>query len=389
MKKNGQVIAAVMIMVAALAGCGTAPASEAPAEQAAETAAQETETPEESGTGEEQEAGMVSAWRDITEEEAAEAIPNLFKAPDGAEVLAWTMLDDAAEANGKPGPLVDLQFSMDDLIFDARAQVTGDEYMDLSGLDYEWTAEDETTLAGWGEGHMPAKLYRNINDSGMIDLITWHDTEIGTSYSLSVAAADLEGFDIQAVAEQMYDPSKQAGADIPDEAEEHIPRDISGCDTFTQIVDKLESGAGYANAAIDGTDVLLVADQVYELDGEGTGRFSAIDAEVYYYNEDGAPTYAGYVTAAGTAYPLAVSDGRLFVCGGHFVKKMILIAGGMACDEEAYVEFDSNGKETYYYRSDTHTVNDDEEAKYPDDSKLTEMFEQFGNAETIEFSKVQ
>ena len=203
------------------------------------------------------------------------------------------------------------------------------------------------------------------------------------------AAADLEGFDIQAVAEQMYDPSKQAGADIPHEAEEHIPRDISGCDTFTQIVDQLESGVGYANAVIGGTDVLLVADQVYEFEGEGTGKFSAIDAEVYYYNEEGIPTYAGYVSASGTAYPLAVTDGRLYVCGGHYVKKMVLLAGGMVCDEEAYVEYDSDGNETYYYRSDTHTVNDDEDAKYPDDSKLNEMFEQFENAKVIEFSKIQ
>ncbi len=390
MKKNNLVIAGIIIAMIALTGCGTdTPVSEASTEQAAETVAQETEIADESETGEKQEVGMANPWREITAKEAAEAIPNLFKAPDGAEVLAWTMLDDAAEANGKPGSLVDLQFSMDDLIFDARAQVTGDEYMDLSGLNYEWTAEDETTLSGWGGGNMQAKTYRNINDSGMIDLITWYDAEIEISYSLSVAAADLEGFDIQAVAEQMYDPSKQAGVDIPDEAEEHIPRDISGCDTFTQIVDQLESGAGYANVVIDGTDVLLVANHVYEFEGEGTGKFGAIDAEVYYYNEDGIPTYAGYVSASGMAYPLAVSDGRLYVCGKHYVKKMILLAGGMVCDEEAYVEYDSDGNETYYYRSDTHTVNDNEEAKYPNDSMLTEMFEQFGNAETIEFSRVQ
>ena len=403
MKKKNLVIAGILVVMAVLAGCGTTKAEKAPTEQAAEATAQDKGTEEasgagmgqdkgtagESGTGAEQETGMANPWREITAEEAAEAIPNLFKVPDGAEVLAWTMLDDATEANGKAGPLVDLQFSMDDLIFDARAQATGDVSMDLSGLNYEWTVEDEATLAGWGGGNMSAKIYRNINDSGMVDLITWYDTEIGISYSLSVAAADLEGFDIQAVAEQMYDPSRQAGVDIPDEEEEHIPRDISDCDTFTQIVDRLEMGEGYANATIDGTDILLVTDYVYEYEGEGTGKYGAISADIYYYNEDGAPSYAGYVAASGTAYPLAVSDGRLFVCGGHYVKKMILFAGGMANDEEAYVEYDSDGNGTYYYRSDTHTVNDDEEAKYPDDSKLTELFLQFENADVIEFSKVQ
>ncbi|MBR1476956.1 MAG: hypothetical protein IJ608_03225 [Lachnospiraceae bacterium] len=354
MKKRNLFFTGVMLVMTALAGCGNAAEQKAPAEQAPEPVVQERPA--------EQEVGMANPWREITAKEAAEAIPNLFKAPDGAEVLAWTMLDDAAEANGKPGSLVDLQFSMDDLIFDARAQVTGDEYMDLSGLNYEWTAEDETTLSGWGGGNMSAKTYRNINDSGMIDLITWYDTEVGISYSLSVAAADLEGFDIQAVAEQMYDPSKQAGADTLDEAKEHIPRDISGCDTFTQIVNTLENGAGYANTTIDGVDVILIADQVYELDGGGTGRFNAIDAEVYYYSEDGVPTYAGYVAAAGTAYPLAVSDGKLFVCSGHFVRKMVIADGKMVSDEE---------------------VNS------PDDSRFNELFGQYEKAEVIEFSKVQ
>ena len=161
-------------------------------------------------------------------------------------------------------------------------------------------------------------------------------------------------------AEEPGTGEKQAGADIPDAADEHIPRDISGCDTFTQIVDTLESGAGYANVAIGGTDVLLVADQVYELDGEGTGRFNAIDAEVYYY-KDGVPTYAGYIAAAGTAYPLAVLDGRLFLCSGHFVKKMVIADGKMVPDEE---------------------VNS------PDDSKYNELFGQYEKAEVIEFSKV-
>ena len=379
----------LLVMLLGVSACGAEKQEEAGAgqEQVQIETEQKNDAKQENET--EQEVGMDNPWREITEEEAAEAIPNLFKAPEGAKVLAWTMLDDATEANGKAGPLVDLQFTLDELIFDARAQVTGDDYVDLSGLSYEWTAQDEVTLAGWGEGNMQAKTYRNIGESGMLDLITWYDTEIGISYSLSVAATDLEGFDIQAVAEQMYAPSGQAGADNSIEEEEHVSRDISGCDTFTQIVDGLESGAGYANASIDGTDVLLVSDQVFEYEGEDTGKYGAIDAEIYYYSEDGVPTYAGYVAASGTAYPLAVSDGRLFVCGGHYVKKMILLAGGMVSDEEAWVEYDTDGGETYYYRSDTQTVNDDEDAEYPDDSKLNEMFEQFENADVIEFSKVQ
>ncbi|WP_292213581.1 hypothetical protein [Butyrivibrio sp.] len=39
-------------------------------------------------------------------------------------------------------------------------------------------------------------------------MITWYDVEIGISYSLSTQDKDLDGFDIQAVAEQMYDEIK-------------------------------------------------------------------------------------------------------------------------------------------------------------------------------------
>ena len=56
---------------------------------------------------------------------------------------------------------------------------------------------------------MQGKSYRAADDQGYMDLITWYDIEIGIAYSLSVGAKDLDGFDLQAVAEQMYDPSNE------------------------------------------------------------------------------------------------------------------------------------------------------------------------------------
>ena len=67
---------------------------------------------------------------------------------------------------------------------------------------------------------MEGKMYRAINDSGYIDLITWYDVEIGIKYSLSVAAKDLDGFDIQAVAEQMYSDENEPYGNVPDVPEE-------------------------------------------------------------------------------------------------------------------------------------------------------------------------
>nr|MCR5127748.1 hypothetical protein [Lachnospiraceae bacterium] len=155
MKKRIMVLAVMGVMSAAqLAGCGekAAPAENPVVQTAPEVteAPETTEAPKGEGAENPGEVGMINPWRDATEEEANGLIPRLFTAPDGAKVLSWMILDDAKEANGEDGPLVDLQFELDGNIFDARAQVTGDDYLDLSGLYYEWTAEDEVTLANWG-----------------------------------------------------------------------------------------------------------------------------------------------------------------------------------------------------------------------------------------------
>jgi hypothetical protein len=73
----------------------------------------------------------------------------------------------------------------------------------------DWDVTEDRTLANWGMGRMQGKFSRAVNESGMVDLCTWYDVEIGILYSLSTASADLDGFDIQAVAEAMYNPDNE------------------------------------------------------------------------------------------------------------------------------------------------------------------------------------
>ncbi len=273
MKKRFMVLAVTGVMSAAmLAGCGEKAApTESPAVQTGQEATEApktTETPETTeapkGEGAENpgEVGMANPWRDSTEEEANELIPRLFTAPDGAEVLSWMVLDDPTEANGEDNPLVDLQFSLDGNIFDARAQVTGDDYLDLSGLYYEWTAEDEVTLANWGGGNMKGNTYRNINDNGMVDLITWYDVEIGISYSLSVVAEDLDGFDIQAVAEQMYSADNEplSGYALKDDTEY--------CTEQIQIAMAQKLFDAYEEMGADADSITVFVDKIYDSEAE-------------------------------------------------------------------------------------------------------------------------
>ena len=211
---------AVLILMLLLTGCQqkqaaapqeTEPAVETPTEAAepteeetaaAEPAEEETAAPEpaeEETTASGEEVQIANPWREVTREEAVAECPNSFEAPEGAENPSWSVMD-GGEENGK---LVQLTFEQDGLTFTAREQVTGEE-QDLSGLYYDWTAEDEMTLSTWRDGLMQGRTYRYIGEDGYVDLCTWYDVEIGISYSLSVSAPDLDGFDLQAVAEAIH-----------------------------------------------------------------------------------------------------------------------------------------------------------------------------------------
>ena len=387
MKKRlltGIVISALALQLVACGSAGTETSPMQTQETADETA-QETKTEEENAPiG----AQLANPWRDITEEQAYGMIPNCFSAPEGATNIRWSVMGETEE-DTLPGPLVQLDFDLDDMSFTERAQVTGDDYMDISGMYYDWTVSDDVTLANWGGDAMQGKAYRYLGENEMADLITWYDVEIGISYSISTVAPDLDGFDLQAVAEQTYDPAKQVWAGMPDD--DHEPMDITGCDTFTQIVDKLQPGQGYANANLVNQDVLLVSSGTYDLDVDQGKRFGAIDADIYMYDTDGSIVYLGYVQAGGTAYPLAMdADKHLCVGGNHNMAKMTIDENNrIAVDEEVYVLYDSNGNGTYYHVSDVAQVEQDPEGKLPDDSLFNLFFDNYFDAEVILFDTVQ
>ena len=109
-----------------------------------------------------------------------------------------------------PETTVQLEFDLDGMRFTAREQYYGESTKDnISGMYYQWTSSEDVTLANWASGQMKGKLYRYVGEDECVDLCTWMDVETGAVYSLGVSAKDLDGFDIQAVAESMYDPDKE------------------------------------------------------------------------------------------------------------------------------------------------------------------------------------
>ncbi len=146
-------------------------------------------------------------------------------------------------------------------------------------------------------------------------------------------------------------------------AKDHVQiTDSEGCDTFTQIVDKLKDGQGYANATLDGTDVLLVAESTFN---GGEEKEAATDAEIFMY-QDGKPVYLGCVMTGGTANPLMIKDGKLYSAGHHYVGKFTVEDGKLVIVEEVREKFDSAGNATYQYGSDDgkdHSAIDSDKAK--------------------------
>ncbi len=180
-------------MILALASCGAQKAEDTQAEDAK---AEETQA---------EEPQLANPWRDITEDEARELCPNSFGVPEGAENVRWSVMDSAADPSGVPGALVQLSFDLDGNSFTAREQVTGDKEADQSGMYYDWTVQGDMKLTNWG-GTIEGRYYRFIGETGYADLCTWYDAEAGVSYSVSVTARDLDGFDLQAIAEALYTP---------------------------------------------------------------------------------------------------------------------------------------------------------------------------------------
>ena len=161
--------------------------------------------------------------------------------------------------------------------------------------------------------------------------------------------------------------------------------DTSYCETFTQIVDKLPAGRGYTTVKVGDADVLLVASGVYD---DLEGHMAAIDAEIFDYNENDGIEYLGYITSGGTAYPLALKDGKLYSGGNHFMRKSVVSDGMLQSMEEAWVEYDTDGNATYYYNSDDggdYSNMDSAEAE----KILNDMYGEIEQADILVFDEIK
>ncbi len=138
--------------------------------------------------------GIANPWREVTEEELKAYLGISFGIPKDAEDVAYYVLNE--------GELLEMQFSADDRLYNARIKKT-DAFTDISGMYETWSGMLAKTLKG-----CPAVYWSSIREEEDVHLLLWYDASAGLMYSLSVIAPDLDGYDLTPAAEAVYQPVK-------------------------------------------------------------------------------------------------------------------------------------------------------------------------------------
>lgn len=139
-------------------------------------------------------------WVETDKEGVSKATGLNIDAPEDATDVQYSYLE--------TGDMAQVTFSYnshDDWTF--RMEKT-DALEDISGLYYEWAFQDSVKVGG--KEAMEYAYVEGADDSGMIDdlfgvqLINWYDDTTGITYSLSVLGKDLNGMDLQVIAENLF-----------------------------------------------------------------------------------------------------------------------------------------------------------------------------------------
>jgi hypothetical protein len=138
------------------------------------------------------ETGVANPWSQTTAQGLMDALGLQLGLPDGATNVAWQMME--AEQMGQ------VTFTWQGEDYTARI-APADVFEDISGLYYEWEAEDKCEV-----GRCKGVVRRAHDGENTVDVWLWYDDPTGLMYSVSVMVADLDGFDITAAANILYIP---------------------------------------------------------------------------------------------------------------------------------------------------------------------------------------
>lgn len=324
-------------------------------------------------------ANIGNPWEDSDRDDILASIGVVMDVPEGSSDVLYQK--NMSEGIGQ----VVFTYGEPSLEYTYRIKST-DGFEDISGLYYEWDVDDEGEF-----GYCPSQSRRALSDGEMIVSLLWYDVVPGFMYSLSTQASDLDGFDIQAVAQMVYVHMQSEEEFIPSNfLESGLMSDEFS--SYDDIISKLSKGNGYAYINVLGCDeeLLVITEGTYDnLDG----NMVTIDASVY-MEKDGRAKCVGNVISSGTAYPISLSDdGKIYSGGNHEVNISCICpqTDGVMNLVYAYETFDEEGNATYGgFIRDKASLEDDGASIAEDDSSiLPRLYEEYSLTKPINFTVVQ
>lgn len=291
-KKSGMMIAGILAVAISLAGCASKEEAPVSASQETVTSVQEVSSVEQKETASE---APKAEWRECTEEEAKAVLNPKFAIPEGFELVSWSILDDGAQEGGKAGvPMVQMILSKDMLIYDARAQVTGDEFLNICCAEKpEWSQEKDERLSAWGDDKSHAKSYvASLGNDQYLNVLTWYDEENGISYSLHTVAPWGDSIMLVAQADS-FRASDDAATQVAESTTEGANTGSEGTQQIASSNLFYESDINYMiDALIQDMGLVAVAPD----DGESSMYIGGDFIGKYGYKDNGAGGYQNYYT---------------------------------------------------------------------------------------------
>lgn len=117
---------------------------------------------------------------------------------DGATDIVYSYTTD--------GKLAQVRYTVGNNEWTYRVEAT-DGLEDISGMYYEWDSDEKETLGGHDAQYLAyseaSEDTEFIDDVFAVHVVNWYDEAEGATHSLSVAGKDINGLDLEIVAENM------------------------------------------------------------------------------------------------------------------------------------------------------------------------------------------
>jgi len=154
---------------------------------------------------------IANPWTESDQQGVIDATGFSMTAPEGASDIRYSYLAESG--------LAQMRYALSGAEWVYRIQ-SANELTDISGMEYEWAAEEKGTVAGreamyyaWSDAETESQ---SIDGVSSVQVVNWYDAVTGVTYSLSASGQDLNGMDIQVFAEELYAPLQEDAAGDPD-----------------------------------------------------------------------------------------------------------------------------------------------------------------------------